>query len=281
MKQLPQVSSALYGMPWGILPQNHIELGLLYQSYLRGTLPVHAPGAISAEGEACYGVSWEADHARGIAIVHLEGVITKRAPKMMCGPKLVDLAELDRVLDELSADAAINTVVFDWNSPGGMIVGLMETAERMRELATEKRLISYTDFQCCSAAYYLAINADEVYAAPSSILGSIGTYCAGLDDSRAWETEGLELILAKSGNLKAMGHPGKAWSQEERDWLQNKADASGKEFRDQVTSRRGAIDPAGMQGQWFFAKEAPAGLIDGFYRDLPALLADLMDRPEA
>lgn len=277
MKQLPQVSAALYGMPWGILPQNHIELGQLYHAYLHGNLPV--PAAIAAEGEACWGVSWEADHARGIAIVRLEGVITKRAPKMLCGPKLVDLTELDNVLDQLAADDAIETVVFDWNSPGGMIIGLTETAERMRELAMEKRLISYTDFQCCSAAYFLATACDEIYAAPSAVIGSIGTYCAGLDDSRAWELEGMELILAKSGNLKAMGHPGKPWTDDERAWLQDKADTAGKEFRDQVTSRRGAIDPAAMQGQWFFAKEAPAGLIDGFYRDLPALLADLMNEP--
>jgi hypothetical protein len=54
------------------------------------------------------------------------------------------------------------------------------------------------------------------------------------------------------------------------------ADATGKQFRDQVTSRRGPIAEEAMQGQWFFAKSAPTGLIDGLYRDLPALLADTL-----
>lgn len=277
MKQLPQVSSALYGMPWAILPQNHIELGQLYHSYLRGTLPM--PAAIAPEGEACYGITWEADHASGIALIHLEGIIAKRAPKMLCGPPVVDLSELDRLLDQLDADPALETLIFDWNSPGGMIVGLIETAERLRELSATRRLISYTDYQCCSAAYYLAASCDEIYAAPSAVIGSIGTYCAGLDDSRAWETEGLELILAKSGNLKAMGHPGKAWSAEEREWLQEKADRAGAEFRAHVTARRGSIDPGAMQGQYFFAKEAPTGIVDGLYRDLPALLTELTLTP--
>jgi hypothetical protein len=55
------------------------------------------------------------------------------------------------------------------------------------------------------------------------------------------------------------------------------ADATGKQFRDQVTSRRGPVAEEAMQGQWFFAKSAPTGLIDGLYRDLPALLAELME----
>jgi capsid assembly protease len=276
MKQLPHVASALYGFPWSILPQSHQELGLLYRSYISGEIQPLAPQDLAARGEVSYGISYETNYAQGIAVLHLEGVITKRAPEMMCGPKLVDLAKLDALLDEIEADDGIQTVVMDWSSPGGMVIGLEETAERIRELAAGKRIIAYTDFQCCSAAYYLAAAADEIYAAPSAVIGSIGTYCAGLDDSRAWEMDGMELILAKSGTLKAMGHPGKAWSEEERDWLQEKADSAGAEFRGWVTSRRAGVEESTMQGQWFFAKTAPAGLVDGFYRDLTALLMDLM-----
>jgi hypothetical protein len=31
-----------------------------------------------------------------------------------------------------------------------------------------------------------------------------------------------------------------------------------------------------MQGQWFFAKEADPALTDGLYRDLTALLAEIL-----
>jgi len=273
MKQMPQISALLYGQPWGILPQNHVELSLLYRSYLQGTL---APAAIAESGEACYGVEWLAHHATRTAIVTMSGVVTKKAPPMLCGPKLIDLAALDMVLDEIEADPSIETVVFDMNSPGGVMIGLEESAGRLRELSTGgKRLVAYTDIQMCSAAYFLAAACDEIYAAPSAAIGSIGVYVAGLDDSRAWEMEGLELILAKSGSLKAMGHPGKSWTEEERAWLQNMADVAGQEFRAHVSARRGPVAEQAMQGQWFFAKNAPAGLIDGLYRDLPALLAEL------
>jgi capsid assembly protease len=277
MKQLPHVSAALYGIPWSILPQSHSELSLLYRSYIRGELkPIeHNPAAIAPRGWVSSGISYEADHSHGIAILHLSGIITKRAPDMMCGPQLIDLSKVDELLDEVANDDSITTVIFNLNSPGGMVIGLEETSERIREISATKRTIGYTDFQCCSAGIYLGFACDEFYSAKSAIIGSIGTYCAGLDDSRAWEMEGLELILAKSGNLKAMGHPGKQWTLEEREWLQKQADIAGQEFRDWVTYRRPRVKEETMQGQWFKAAAIPE-LVDDYYRDLPALLADLM-----
>jgi protease-4 len=285
MKQLPHISGLLYGTPWAILPQSHAELSGLYRSYLAGTLPIPAakepePEAMEGQGRLSSGIAYQTLPAAGIAIVYLEGIIAKRAPDMLCGPQIVDLSKLDALLDEFASDALLHTLILDFNSPGGVVIGLQETSERLRELSDQgARLVAYTDYQMCSAAYYLACACDEIYCAPSSVLGSIGTYVAGLDDSRAWEKEGMELILAKSGDLKAMGHPGKAWTPEEKTYLEGMAAKAGKEFRDWVTSRRSGVDAAAMQGQSFFAKEAPSALHDGFYRDLPALLADLLQAP--
>lgn len=277
MKQLPHVASALYGKPWSILPESHVELAGLYRSYINGNLQAVETAPRDLNEGVVYvssGISYLVNHIQGIAIISLEGIVSKRAPDMMCGPAIIDLSKVDSLIDELAADTGIQTAIFDFNTPGGMVVGLQETAGRIRELSSQMRTVGYTDYQCCSAGIFLSYACDEFYAAPSSIIGSIGTYCAGLDDSRAWEMDGMELILAKSGNLKAMGHPGKQWSEEERKWLQNMADTCGQEFRDWVTSRRPGVSEATMQGQWFFAKDNPE-LSDGLYRDLPALIADL------
>lgn len=287
MKQLPHISGLLYGTPWAILPETHAELGLLYRNYLTGNLPVprdltgpDVPRDLAGSGRLSSGVSYQAFQSEGIAVIYLEGIISKRAPDMLCGPQIVDLSKVDALLDEVAADTLIDTLILDLNSPGGVVIGLQETSERLRELSAQGvRLIAYTDYQMCSAAYYLAAACDEIYCAPSSVIGSIGTYCAGLDDSRMWEMEGLELILAKSGDLKAMGHPGKAWTPEEKAHLQGRADVCGAEFRDWVTSRRPDVTGDAMQGQWFFAKDAPPALHDGFYRDLPALMAHLIQAP--
>jgi signal peptide peptidase SppA len=274
MKQLPHISGLLYGTPWAIIPESHAELGMLYRSYLAGNLPV--PQNLDGQARVSSGVSYSSLPSVGIAIIHLEGIISKRTPDMLCGPQIVDLAKLDALLDEVAADTLIDTLVIDLNSPGGVVIGLQETAERMRELATQGiRLIAYTDYLMASAAYYLAAACDEIYCAPSSRIGSIGTYCAGVDDSRAWEMDGLELVLGKSGNFKAMGHPGKAWTAEEKEFMQKSADKEGEDFRAWVASRRPGVTEAAMQGQCIKAQDADPALYDGFYRDLPALLAHL------
>ena len=278
MKQLPRISGLLYGTPWAIVPESHAELGRLYHSYLAGNLPV--PASLDGQGRLSSGVSYQSMPSFGIAILHLEGIISKRTPDMLCGPQIVDLSTVDELLDDVAADPLISTLILDFNSPGGIVIGLQETSERLRELAAQNvRLIAYTDYLMASAAYYLAAACDEIYCAPSSRIGSIGTYCAGIDDSRAWEMDGLSLVLGKSGDFKAMGHPGKAWTPEEKDFMQQAADREGDSFRAWVSSRRPGITTEAMQGQCFKAQDADPALHDGFYRDLPALLADLIQAP--
>lgn len=274
MKQLPHLSSLLYGQPWAIIPEVHAEYGSLYRSYLTGTLPA---GILPERGSACYGIDFEVNRMQGIAQIHMSGAIMKRAPEMACAPPVIDLTQLDQLLDEVAAESMIQTLILDVCTPGGMMIGLEETCRKLRELAAQGiRTIAYADYQMCSAGYYLAAACDEIYAAPSAAIGSIGCYCAGLDDSRAWEMEGMELVLGKSGSLKAMGHPGKEWTPEERAWLQGMADDAGREFREWVTSRRGSVSEEAMQGQYYAAKKADPALIDGLYDSLPHLLADLI-----
>jgi signal peptide peptidase SppA len=282
MKQLPRISAMLYATPWSILPESHAELSRLYRSYLQGTLPAMPesrttePAAVEGRGYLGSGIVYDTNPAAGICVITLEGVISKRPPDLLCGPPMVDLSLLDELIEDLANDDRISTVVLVFDSPGGSVIGLEETASAIRELATEKRLVAYTDVQMCSAAYYLAAACDEIYAASSSCIGSIGTYIALLDDSRAWEMEGLELKLFRVGNLKAIGHPGKKMTPDEEKFLQDTAEAAGGEFRSWVTRRRPDVEESNMQGQWFFAKSAPKGLVDGLYNNLAALLAALM-----
>jgi ClpP class serine protease len=294
MKQLPRLSALLYATPWAILPTTHGELGQLYRSYLTGTLAVptdpsnRVAGAgfqageplPSSGGMPCGGISWDADRFSRIACIYASGVVTKKDPGLLCGPSVIALDQLDSLVSALGADDTIDTVVLVLDSPGGSTVGLVETAEALTELAEEKRLVAFTDSEMCSAAYWLACACGEIYASPSSIVGSIGTYLAAVDSSRAWEMEGLELKLFRVGTFKGAGLEGKKWTPDEEKWLTDLTEKVGAEFRGWVSSRRPSLPADAMEGQFFFAKSAPAGLIDGLHRDLPSLLSALMEAPE-
>jgi ClpP class serine protease len=277
MKQLPLISSALYAQPWYIRPQAHAELGRLYQAYLRGELVV--PGGFFYSGdddedpEPGEWPTLETETFLGgrLVLIRAEGIIDKNAVDMECGPKMVALSELDRALATLGTDA--ETIVLDINSPGGSTLGMTEVISTLDGLrAAGKRIVAYTDTEAASCGYFLASSATEIWAAPSALVGCIGTYIAALDDSRQWEMDGLKLKLFRDGAIKAVGHPGKVWTPEEESFLQGLVDSASARFKGYVRARRPGVTDEDMQGQWWSAQDAPPALLDGFAHDLDSLL---------
>src|SRR4029077_8686172 len=72
-------------------------------------------------------------------------------------------------------------VAIQINSPGGSPVQSMLIYKRIRALAEEKGLKVYVFAEdvAASGGYLLALAGDEIYADPSSIIGSIGVITAG------------------------------------------------------------------------------------------------------
>lgn len=274
MKQLPLIASSLYTQPWCLLGEVHAELGQLYRSYVDGTL-AHLPQNLHGAKQVSSGIGYEVDSETGLALITVEGVIAKRAPDSMCGPQIADIAKLDAHLIDCANDSHIRTVVIYLDTPGGCGIGLLETSENIADLrASGKRVIAYSEMLCASAGYWIASSCEKIFAAPSAQLGSINAYIAAIDSSRAWEMQGLELKLFRGGDLKALGHPGKEWTAEEEEHLDQRAKQCAAQFKAHVSSHRPSLDESAMRGQCFSANEAPEGLVDGLYRSLTDLLAE-------
>lgn len=287
MKNLPILSNMIYCTPWCITPSAHAELSSLYQKYLHGDLganvnaPDMAPKNLHGAKQHTYGIAHHVSEDGAMAIIYAEGVVLKKSPDMMCGPKVIDLMVLDVLLKDVAADPQIKSLVLYLDTPGGCGIGLKETSMLIDEVkASGTRVVAYTDFQVASAGYWLAASCDAIYASPSSSVGSIGAYIAAIDDSVQWEKEGLKLKLFKDGDYKAMGHPGKEWTADEEAHMQTMLEGYAKSFKDHVRSGRPGIEESTMQGQCHTAERAPVGLIDGMFRDLDACLAAEMEMLE-
>lgn len=274
---LTRIASRFYTDCWALRPDIHHQFGAVLQSHLRGT------GRELAFSEESYRRAIDDDECKlrveqGIAVVPIVGVIGKRLSRMeMSCADGYDLTHLDRTVLQLMRMPEVHTVVLDINSPGGVASGVMESATLLRELAETKRLIAYANTDACSAAYWLAAAADELYAQPTGTVGSISAYIAILDESRAFEMEGLTMEVFRDGALKGIGIPGKAITDEERAFLQSRVEESGGRFKAFVASRRPALADGAMQGQWFSGEAAfEAGLVDGLHLTLDHLLASLL-----
>ena len=90
------------------------------------------------------------------------------------------------------------------NSPGGSPVQSNLLFKRIRQLAVEKkkRVYVFCEDVAASGGYFLAIAGDEIYADPSSIIGSIGVISASFGLDRAIERLGVERRVYTSGANK-------------------------------------------------------------------------------
>ncbi|MFN0220071.1 MAG: S49 family peptidase [Hyphomicrobium sp.] len=95
------------------------------------------------------------------------------------------------------------------NSPGGSPVQSNLIFRRIRQLAAEKekRVYVFCEDIAASGGYYLAIAGDEIYADPSSIVGSIGVISQGFGFVEALKKLGVERRVYTSGVNKSILDP--------------------------------------------------------------------------
>ena len=84
------------------------------------------------------------------------------------------LAQLTKMASETES---VTTVVFLFDSPGGVVDGTESFAQTIKDCS--KKTIALNTGIMCSAAYWLAASCDEIYASSKTdITGSIGTMCS-------------------------------------------------------------------------------------------------------
>jgi signal peptide peptidase SppA len=277
----PRIAAELYASPWQIFPVKYQEITAAFEAARKS--PGSAPESAADDPVGPIGYDYREDRVRllhpqiqvvgPVALAAVHGVTGRRLSQMamQCGG--FDTGLFREQLAAIRDDDSIHTLVIDFDSPGGLAAGNTETAAAIREVADSgKHIIGYASGMCCSAAYFLACACDELHADPCAIVGSISTIWAGVDSSRAWEKEGLELKLFATGKYKATGYPGKAWTPEEEENCWSMVRPLDDEFKSYVFARRG-LTPDLMEGQYWTAKHAPSGVVDSTsFLDLPAIL---------
>ena len=97
------------------------------------------------------------------------------------------LATVAAAIEKAFAASKLPTVAILINSPGGSPVQSHLIFKRIRQLAreTDKRVYVFCEDVAASGGYFLALAGDEIYADPSSIVGSIGVISAGFGFDKA------------------------------------------------------------------------------------------------
>ena len=113
-----------------------------------------------------------------VAVLPLVGPVFPKANMMTEISGATSLSLLSHDLAELMDNDAIDAIILDVDSPGGVAFGPAEFAEQVRAAGQRKPVIAYVGGMACSAAYWIAAAATEIVAHKTSILGSIGVVTA-------------------------------------------------------------------------------------------------------
>ncbi len=182
----------------------------------------------------------------------------------------VDVLDISSEIDAAEADDAVENIILNFDSPGGMVTGTPELAAKIKTV--EKPIYAYCGGTMCSGAYYLAASCDGVFVSPSSRSGNIGVYTTFMDLSRMADMQGIAVKVFSSGPFKGAGVPGTSLTAEQEVEMKKNVMSAAKAFYSHVQSTRPQVSAEDMQGQWFWGADAVAkGLAD----DLMPTLADL------
>ena len=133
-------------------------------------------------------------------------------------------------------DEAIKAIVLRINSPGGSVAPVQEIYSELKKL--EKPIVASMGSTAASGGYYIAAIADEIFANPGTLTGSIGVIMQFTKIKGLYEKIGLEQQVVKSGKFKDTGSPVRDLTDEERELLQATLDDVHNQFIDAVFEGR-------------------------------------------
>lgn len=201
-----------------------------------------------------------------VAVIRLAGVIGADGGVRRRGLSLESLAPAIERAFSLKRLVAVALVI---NSPGGSPVQSDLIARRIRDLADEKGVpvIAFCEDAAASGGYWLACAADEIFAMPGSIVGSIGVVSAGFGFVDAIAKLGVERRVHTAGESKAILDPFRPEKDEDLTVLKRIQEDLHGQFKDWVSGRRGDKLNEGedlFTGAFWTGREAiPLGLVDG------------------
>ncbi len=148
---------------------------------------------------------WPFTRTPVVPVLRLSGPIGMASP-LRPGLSIASLAEPLHKAFEMSKTPAVALII---NSPGGSAVQSSLILKRIRALAeeNEKKVHVFLEDVAASGGYYLAIGGDEIYAEPSSIVGSIGVISSGFGFVEAIDKLGIERRVYTAGRSKAILDP--------------------------------------------------------------------------
>lgn len=206
-----------------------------------------------------------------VLLIKLAGVIQEKEDDSMplrASKNMIN--ELKKDLRLLNKRDSIKAALIEINSPGGEVTcsDILYQLVKEAKKETKKPVVVLIGSMGASGAYYVACAADEIYAHPTSIIGSIGVIMQSINIETLAEAIGIKSVILKSENtpMKDILSPYREMTEEERASLIEIIDHIYDRFVDIVAESRKLSKKAVIKlangGLYTSKKAKETGLID-------------------
>jgi protease-4 len=218
---------------------------------------------------------WEGlDVREGVALIPVEGtIVSGEPPQGLTRPSNAYSGEIVHFIEQAEANPAVRAIVVRVDSPGGGVVPSDEIYQALQSV--EKPIVVSMGSVAASGGYYIACGADEVFANPNTLTGSIGVISIVPNVEELLDKVGVKMYVLTSGPHKE-GGTFQAFTDEERDIWKDIIEDTYDNFVQVVTEGRDMSDQQVRKladGRVYTGRQAlETGLVDAL-GNLPEALA--------
>lgn len=203
-----------------------------------------------------------------VGLVDISGTLVYRKGQMNANcMELVSYEGLKEQV-EMQINEGVKSIVFKIDSGGGAALGMESAAKYIKKITKQNgvKTVSYVDGSACSAAYGLAVMADEIVSHPMGQVGSVGVVVALYNDSKMLDNMGVkrQFVFAGDNKIPFDNSTGEFTDKFISD-LQKSVDKTYKSFVNHIATNRGLSQEAviNTQASVFDVDEAMSlGFID-------------------
>ena len=135
-----------------------------------------------------------------VAIIAIDGAMYKKEFKGACGESVVAYPNIIKAINIAEADNNINTILFRVDTGGGSVAGAEEVRFRIKN--SPKKTITFYENLGASGGIWIFTASDEIYAAPTTWLGSIGVVVAYEEEDPETKNKKIELVSKNAPNKR-------------------------------------------------------------------------------
>ncbi|ENO1788088.1 S49 family peptidase [Vibrio vulnificus] len=175
----------------------------------------------------------------GIAIVPISGTLVHKYGYIRPMSGMTGYDGIDFRIREALADREVKAVMLDMDTPGGMVAGCFDLADKIAEYRKIKPIWSLCYDMHCSAGQMIASACSHRLITQTGVAGSVGVIMAHTNIEKMLDQQGVEITLITAGSHKADGNPYQALPKDVREKWQKELESNRQMFASKAAAYMG------------------------------------------